>query len=55
MTTFDTIFVQQSWRGQGWASSAIKDLLLAFPSENIGFSFPISQGMRFGMALIRFI
>ncbi|XP_035702092.1 protein FAM169B isoform X2 [Folsomia candida] len=46
MTTLDTLFIRRDYRGQGWGSSAVKDLLLEFPQENIGFSFPISIPMN---------
>lgn len=52
MTTLDTLFIQKQHRGQGWGSSAVKDLLLEFPDENIGFSFPISIPMNKGEFVI---
>jgi hypothetical protein len=52
MSTLDTLFIQKSNRGQGWGHSAVKDVILEFPHENIGFSFPISIPMSKGKFLV---
>lgn len=46
MTTVDAVFVREKYRGQGFGSSAVKDVLIDFPLEDIGFSFPVSIPMQ---------
>ncbi|CAL8069210.1 unnamed protein product [Orchesella dallaii] len=46
MAVLDTLFIRKPCRRNGYALSSLKDLLLEFPDQNVGLSFPISQSMK---------
>ncbi|ODM88325.1 Soluble lamin-associated protein of 75 kDa [Orchesella cincta] len=46
MAVLDTLFIRKSYRRKGYALSSIEDLLLEFPDQNVGLSFPISLSMK---------
>jgi hypothetical protein len=51
MATLDTIFIRMSHRRQGFATSALQDILTEFSGQSIGFSSPVSMPMMKGKSI----